>query len=892
MTIPRATARLQCHAGFTLDDATEQVPYLAELGISHIYASPLATARPGSNHGYDVIDHTTINPALGGRPALERLVQRLRAHGMGLILDIVPNHMATHADNHWWWSVWAEGAQSEYAHYFDIDWNSPDPDLNGKIQAPFLGKPYGQALAEGDIRLEYDTARNQFIIKAHDNPYPVAVGTLADADADAGTASARSTILATYDPATQAGQRHLHTLLEKQHYRLAWWRCAPEEINWRRFFEVSELVGVRVGQDDVFEAVHALTLDLYKCGLIDGVRIDHVDGLADPIAYCARLRSALEARSTQRPGALAGDIAYLIVEKILAQDERLDSRWQAHGTTGYDFMGQITALLHNGAAEPALTQLWQDVSGDPRAPAQTLLEARDLMLLRHFPVERNATRDALHRIARATIATRDTSRESIGRALDALLRVFPVYRTYAHAEGRAPEDAPRFAQTLARAHADLDLAAGDDGPVLDAVADWLGGQAPEDSPAPERERRLHAIRRFQQLTPPLAAKSLEDTTFYQYGRLLSTNDVGGEPELFALTVADFHQRNLWRSQHQPHTMLTTATHDHKRGEDVRARLAVLTEATPLWRDTILRIRVREGWDKDAAPAARDRYMLLQTLVGAWPYGLTADNADGLRVYAQRLDQWQSKALREAKLYTSWIAPRPDYERAASEYLYTLIQPGNPTLDELVMLTRKISPAGAVNSLSQMVLRLTVPGVPDLYQGCEGWDLSLVDPDNRRLVDFAWRQQTLTDTMPASPRSLLSTWTTSGIKLAILARCLRMRAAHSATFCHGDYVPLPVQGSRAAHVVAFLRQTEVDEVVVIVPRCVYEGIDHPILHNSLPLASAAFWGDTTVILPQKLAGWPRHDVVACIDRHMPVDGMLPVAAVLGDLPVAILTRTTD
>jgi len=886
MTIPRATARLQCHAGFTLDDAAEQVPYLAALGISHVYASPLATARPGSNHGYDVIDHTAINPALGGAKALDRLVATLRAHDMGLILDIVPNHMATHADNRWWWSVWAEGEHSAYAHYFDIDWRSPDPDLTGKIQAPFLGKPYGQALNDGDIRLDYDNARQAFIIKAHDNPYPVAAGTLPAGD-DPSNVEA---VLAKHDPATPAGQRQLHALLEKQHYRLAWWRCAPEEINWRRFFEVSELVGVRVGQDDVFEAVHASTLDLYARGLIDGVRIDHVDGLADPIAYCARLRAALQARSPERPGDLAGDEAYLIVEKILAQDERLDNRWHAHGTTGYDFMSQVTALLHDESAESAMTRLWEDVSGDTRTPAQTLLDARDLMLSRHFPVERNATRDALHRIARATIATRDTSRESIGRALDALLRVFPVYRTYAHAEGRAPEDAPRFARTLARAHADLDMAAGDDGPVLDAVADWLGGEAPEDSPAPERERRLHAIRRFQQLTPPLAAKSLEDTTFYQYGRLLSNNDVGGEPELFALCAEDFHDRNLWRARHQPHAMLTTATHDHKRGEDVRARLAVLTEIPALWQDTILRILARDAAGATNAPAARDRYMLLQTIVGAWPQGLSAQDADGLRAYAERLDQWQAKALREAKLHTSWIAPRPDYERAASDYLFALMTPGHPALDELAVLAREIGPAGALNGLAQTILRVTTPGVPDLYQGCENWDMSLVDPDNRRPVDFAWRRKTLDTNATATPQNLLTDWQSGRIKLAILARALEVRRTHADAFTHGDYLPLPVQGVRAKHVVAFLRQTEDDEVVVIVPRCVASGIDHGTPDGPVPLASAAFWGDTAVVLPQAVAGRPRRDALSRVDRHVPADGVLQVAAVLDSLPVAILTRT--
>ena len=884
MSIPRATARLQFHPEFTLDDATRRVPYYADLGVSHLYASPLATARPGSTHGYDVIDHTQINPALGGEPALEKLVHTLRAHDMGLILDIVPNHMATHAENRWWWSVWEHGPDSPYAHYFDIDWNSRDSALTGKILAPFLGKPYGQALEDGDLRLDYDTDRNAFIIRAHDNPYPVAAGTLNDGGQPA------PKVIAAHDPTDTEGRARLHALLEQQFYRLAWWRCAPEEINWRRFFEVSELAGVCVERDDVFDAVHALTFDLYARGLIDGVRVDHVDGVADPIGYCAKLRERLLALTSQRPGELARDEPYVIIEKILANDETLDARWQVHGTTGYEFMSQVNAALHDREAEEPLTDLWKTLSGEMRSPEQVLLDARELMIARHFPVERNATVDALHRIARADLHTRDMTRESIRRALHELLRVFPVYRTYADERGRANEDAPRFAATLARAHRPLiDESDGDDTHVLQALDKWLGGEAPQNFPDEQRALRLHAIRRFQQLTPPLAAKSLEDTTFYQYGRLLSTNDVGGEPAVFAALPEEFHAQNAWRAEHRPSTMLTTATHDHKRGEDLRARLSVVTEMPQRWRNVVLRIQARDAFLETwpCAPSGRDRYALWQTIVGAWPPGLALTDADGIAAFRERLGQWQEKSIREAKLSTSWIVADEAYEKACSDYLDHIMAPGNDTLSELAMFARDIAPAGAINGLAQTLLRLTAPGIPDLYQGTEYWDFSLVDPDNRRPVDFDAREKSLATLADASAQALLSTWRDGHIKQAVVARTLALRREKEAVFGRGSYEPLAVSGSQAERVFAYIRQFEGDAVLVVVPRLAGLGIDHTTPDLPVPQIDPGFWGDTTIALPVAHGSRSHVDVLARRDVHVPADGVVNVSELLAIWPVALV-----
>lgn len=885
MSIPRATARIQFQPGFTLDDATRRIPYYADLGVSHLYASPLATARPGSTHGYDVIDHTRINPELGGEAGLQRLVQSLREHGMGLILDIVPNHMASHADNTWWWSVWEHGPQSPYAHYFDIDWNSRDSALTGKILAPFLGKPYGEALKDGDIRLDYDQDREAFIIRAHDNPYPLAPDTLHH------QGQTPHSVIQAHDPADEAGRARLHGLLEQQFYRLSWWRCAPEEINWRRFFEVSELAGVCVERDDVFEAVHALTFDLYARGLIDGVRVDHVDGVADPIGYCRKLRERLQALARQRPGTLADDEPYVIIEKILAHDETLDGRWAVHGTTGYEFMSQVNAMLHDREAEAPLTELWQTISGEMRSPEQVLLDARELMIARHFPVERNATVDALHRIARSDLSTRDMTRESIRRALHELLRVFPVYRTYADEHGRAPEDAPRFAATLARAHAPLiDESDGDDTHVLQALADWLGGQAPCDYPPEQRALRLHAIRRFQQLTPPLAAKSLEDTTFYQYVRLLSINDVGGEPTIFAALPEEFHAQNAWRAQHRPANMLTTATHDHKRGEDVRARLSVVTELPQRWRNVVLRIQARDAlldtWP--CAPSGRDRYALWQTIVGAWPLGLTLADADGVAAFSERLHQWQEKSIREAKLSTSWIVADADYEGACASYLELIMRPGSETLSELAMFARDIAPAGAINGLAQTLLRLTTPGIPDLYQGTEYWDFSLVDPDNRRPVDFDTRTQSLAGLAQSDPTELLAHWRDGRIKQAIVARTLALRKERPEVFAQGDYVPLAVTGTQADLVFAYLRTYQDDSVLVVVPRLASAGIDHATQDLPVPQIDPDFWGDTMIELPVNETRHAHVDVLTERDVRVAADGMVHVSELLGVWPVALVT----
>ncbi|HCW21768.1 MAG TPA: malto-oligosyltrehalose synthase, partial [Achromobacter sp.] len=640
MNAPRATARLQLHAGFTLDDARAQLPYYAALGVSHLYLSPITEARQGSTHGYDVIDHQRVSGALGGEPALRRLAAAARSLGLGLIADIVPNHMAAHPSNAWWADVLRLGPRSPHARAFDIDWRPADPALRGKVLLPVLPEPYGQCLQAGGIRLIHDS--DAYVVAVGDLHLPIAPGFAADTD-DA------AAVCAAYDAHAADGRARLHDLLERQHYRLAWWRTAPEQINWRRFFEISELVGVRVEDKAVFDAVHGMVLRLYREGILDGLRIDHVDGLASPGAYLRRLRQALTQAGAGRAG------AYLVVEKILADGETLDSRWPADGTTGYDFMDQVGALLHAPDAEAPLQAFWNTLSGDPRdAPAQ-LLDARQRMLARHFPAERLALAHALGHVARMDPATRDWTFPAIDRVLTALLAAFPVYRTYAEDGGRSPADADWIGTALDQARAQLGPNTAD-GQLLAQLDQWLGGASFPNGPAAGSDAATspvlagalaHCLRRFQQLTPPLAAKALEDTLFYRRGPLLSRNEVGSSPERFSLSPEAFHALCAQRAARLPLAMLATATHDHKRGEDTRARLAVLSEAPHAW------IGLARTWVPRLARlgpiAPADAYVLLQSLVGAWPLDLAPDSPDGpLASYLDRIAQWQEKALREAK----------------------------------------------------------------------------------------------------------------------------------------------------------------------------------------------------------------------------------------------------
>ncbi|MGA2125860.1 MAG: malto-oligosyltrehalose synthase [Xanthobacteraceae bacterium] len=871
MTAPRATMRLQFHRQFTFADAVELVPYLAALDVSHLYASPILAARPGSSHGYDVIDPTRINPELGGETGFRRLVGALRAAGLGIIVDIVPNHMAVGgADNEWWLDVLQHGRSSRYAKFFDIDWEPEDPALRGKVLLPILGQPYGAALSKGEISLAWNDTDDRYEARYFQHAIPISPDHRAEIERLA---------LHAFDATTAHGRRRLHGLLERQHYRLAWWKTADDEINWRRFFDVNELAALRVEDDDVFEATHATLFGLYAEGLIDGFRIDHVDGLTDPGGYCGRLRSRLLELSPRRPPG-APSKPYLVVEKILGPGEELPP-WDCDGTSGYDFMDQVSAVLHDPAGEAPLRRLWQTISGRAGDFAAEEAASRREILDRSFSAQLASCVAALHRLARADLSTRDISRAAIRRIMTEILVHLRVYRSYARLGAPSPADAMHLSRAVQAARRSCLRA---DRAALDQLAAWLGGNPVSDR-APDVQ--AIAIRTFQQLSAPLAAKAVEDTAFYRYGRLLSRLDVGFDAENFADGIAAFHRRSQARRERLPDAMLATATHDHKRGEDVRARLAVLSEVADAWAAAV------EQWvetarpllgraDRHPAPSPGDLAILLQTIVGAWPPDLALDDRVGRAAFADRLAAWQQKALREAKLATDWAAPNEPYETAARNVLMRLLA-GEPTPDligGIAQFADRIARPGAANGLAQTLLKLTSPGVPDIYQGTEFWDFSLVDPDNRRPLDFAARRQAARST--ASAADLAEHWRDGRLKQLVVRRALMLRRRWPDLFARGDYLVCDAAGERAEHVVAFGRRFGGLTALTLVSRLPTRLLGAGDALNIPPPA----WEGTILRSPGLDASTPWHDVISG-RAAVPIGASTPLSQLFDGLPVALL-----
>ncbi len=814
---PRATLRLQFHKGFTFADAQRLVPYFADLGVSHLYASPITTARAGSMHGYDVIDHTRVNPELGGEKALRRLVEALHQKALGLIVDIVPNHMAAVVENAWWADVLRHGRASRYASSFDIDWECEDPELNGRLFLPVLGRPLREALEAGEVlpvqRDGLDYLRyGDLLLPARGN-----------------------------DP-------------DRQAYRLGWWRAANDRINWRRFFDINELVCLRMEDDETFENVHALPARLYAEGLIQGVRVDHVDGLSDPAAYCQQLRRRLDPAMPSRP--------YLVVEKILMRGESLPRDWGCDGTTGYDFMDQVSTLQHDSRGESVLAANWARVSGRSAEFGPEEVAARREIIARSFAAPLEACLSALLRMTKADPAASDLARPALRRAVTELLVHFPVYRTYG-----TPDDRPFLESTVVGAKR---TGLTGDRWVVDLLQRWLSDPAADGQ----------AVTRFRQLSAPIAAKSVEDTAFYRYGRLLSRNDVGFDVERFSVSPADFHAWMQRRREQFPHAMLATATHDHKRGEDVRARLAVLSELASDWADNVPRwIDASASLGRGSCPARGDIAMLLQMVVGAWPLDLDVADAKGRSAFAARLAGWQEKALREAKLRSDWSNPDQAYENAARAFLARLVaEAAMPDLlEEIFAFIQRIAAPGAVNSLAQLLVKLTVPGMPDLYQGTEDWDFSLVDPDNRRPVDFARREKTLAS---ETVLSTLQRWRDVSPKTSIIARVLALRRLLPEVFATGSYQAVSVEGPMADHVLAFLRRHDDDVVLSVVPR-----LPTPLLSAPDRLAlDASAWQKTSLRF--------AHDIElrSVLDPDLPplVGRNAAVHRLLGRVPIALFS----
>lgn len=910
----RATLRLQFHKGFTLEQAVPLVPYFASLGISHVYASPLLAARAGSMHGYDVVDPTQVNPELGGEAALRRLVSSLREHNMGLILDIVSNHMAVGgSDNPWWLDLLEWGRLSPYGEFFDIQWHSPDPLMEGQLLLPFLGSDYGVALQEGTLKLQFNAQTGGFHVEHYDHHFPIcpndygellkgdeALKSLADRfsalsyQTDAHSLSiplkqelqqlaSDPQILETiqrnlqhYDSTTAEGFDKLHQLLERQSYRLASWRTAADDINWRRFFDINELGGLRVERPAVFEATHGKIFQLIEEGLVDGLRIDHIDGLADPRGYCRKLRRRLDSLAPGRH-------LPIYVEKILGAGETLRRDWAVDGTTGYEFMNQLSLLQHDPDGEHVLGELWQRRTERPAAFIEEAQLARQQILNGSLASDCESVAQALLQVARDDLMTRDLTLGAIRRVLQALIVHFPVYRTYVSAMGRSEQDEVFFQKAMDGARQTLSEA---DWPVLECVAGWLGGTPWRRKPR-GRSRKLlkHACVRFQQLTSPAAAKAVEDTALYRSAVLLSRNDVGYDTEQFSAPLSDFHAVNQRRLSEFPDNLLATATHDHKRGEDTRARLAVLSERSHWYAEQVelWRALARPVRSDEQMPSNGDELILYQALLGSWPLDLRDDDQAGFADYAKRIWQWQQKALREAKLQSSWSAPNEAYENAAQAFTEKLLTSAEGELlrAALSKTVNSIAAAGALNGLAQTLLRMTVPGVPDLYQGNEFWDFSLVDPDNRRPVDYPARAQALQ--AQSAPAELLADWRGGRIKQALIAEVLNLRAEHAELFRRGSYQALEILGSQAHNVLAFAREHEGKQAVVIVPvRCAN------LLENSaLPQVDALRWGDTRVVLPFTASDTNLKGLFAsaAVTKHRELN----VSDALGDVPVNLFIQ---
>jgi (1->4)-alpha-D-glucan 1-alpha-D-glucosylmutase len=907
---------LQFHKDFGFRHAAGIAPYLARLGVSHVYASPWLKARPGSTHGYDIVDHHTLNPELGTPEDFQVMVTAFRTNGLGQILDFVPNHMGVGgSDNPLWLDVLEWGPDSAYAGWFDIDWRPERPYLRRKLLVPFLGDQYGVELHAGKFELRFDEEDGSFAVwvyGVHKLPicpvhYSRILGTqhpklerlgddfdhlpewrpqiprrarelkdeLARSAADSAAYDAIAAALDCFNgtPGYPESWRALHDLIQAQFWRAADFRVAADDINYRRFFNINELAGIRMELPDVFEHTHALPLQLLSDGTLDGLRIDHVDGLLNPKEYFQRLRAH----------ASNGDPFYLVVEKILARHEGLREDWPVDGTTGYEFTNLVLGLLIDPASEESFTATYMQWTGDRKPFAEVVRDSKLRIMRYEMAGELDVLARAASRVARQNPRTEDFTTNVLRRAIREVIACFPVYRIYIDFEGPCTEDDRRdlnWAMKRARASE-----TGIDSTVFDFLEGLLSGDlVAQGHSGFSRQAVLRCAMKAQQYSGPVMAKGLEDTAFYRYNRFIALNEVGGDPDQFGVSIAGFHKGNASRAKRWPRSMLTTTTHDTKHGEDVRARLAVLSEMPQDWAaqvDAWSRIlRARRGDIEAAAPPDRnDEYRLYQLLVGTWPVELTdcCGHLDpgALASYIQRLKAAMIKSLREAKVQTTWAAPNQAYEDAVLLFIDGALdaQESGAFFSAFLPFQERIARLGVQNSLVQITLKLASPGVPDLYQGSELWDLSLVDPDNRRPVDYD-RRVCLLDRHRPPVRELLDNWHDGAVKLWLTRTILRLRSADPELFALGDYRPLTAAGPKSDCICAFERHHDARSLIVAAAR--------------FPARRAADpdWSDTRIAVPAHLDGCRLREALTGAEVAVEA-GQIEAAAVFRDLPVAVL-----
>jgi (1->4)-alpha-D-glucan 1-alpha-D-glucosylmutase len=920
--VPTATYRLQFSKDFTFADATRLVPHLMALGISHVYASSYLKSGSGSAHGYDITDHNELNPEIGDRQAFEEFCGALRNAGMGQILDFIPNHMGIgHAGNRFWLDVLEWGRASPYAAFFDINWRPRQANLRDKVLLPMLGDQYGNVLERGELKLHFEPESGTFAVWYFDHRFPIHPRCyhhiLADIDPDLRRLATSMTevseaALRSIGEKLQQELAHfvrrgadrlkqiagaadrfngelrnpqsfqaLHELLEQQAYRLAFWRVAADEINYRRFFDINELAGIRMENPDVFAQVHRLVGRLISEGKLNGLRLDHIDGLFDPGGYLAQLRGFVAERSRA---------LYIVAEKILARHERLRTDWPIAGTTGYEFINLVNGVFVDPDGKQALDRTYRRFL-DRSADFDEILYASKLLVVdTMLASELNRLASALDALSERHWSTRDYTEERLRAALREVVACFPVYRTYVTASGVSAEDRRDIDWAIRQARRSF---VGPDPEILDFVRAALTTDLAGWNPAFERDEVLRFAMRFQQYTGPVMAKALEDTTFYRYNRLLSLNEVGGDPRQFGVTVSAFHHLMQERAKSWPHAMSPLATHDTKRGADVRARLNLLSELAPEWNQRVRRWASLNRFTRGkvagaAAPSPNDEYAIYQALLGAWPAeisGRSAPDAAAIEPFRRRVQDTVLKSIREAKRRTSWSNPNEAYEGACLRFIERVLEVDrpNPFLDDFLAFQGRIAQLGMLNSLSQAVLALTAPGVPDIYQGGGSWDLNMVDPDNRRPIDFALRRRMLDEILQAEGdrreriREWLAAWPDGRIKLAVVSALLRCRRTSSGLFARGSYEPLGIQWPHAHHFVGFARRDSGQTCIVIAARLFARLLGE---HASY---RGAVWGDAQLELPDA----PQRVTNVLTGETMQCGASLRLSELLADLPAAVL-----
>jgi (1->4)-alpha-D-glucan 1-alpha-D-glucosylmutase len=964
---PRATYRLQLHAGFNFADALGILPYLRRLGVSDFYLSPIFEARPGSMHGYDVTRHDRVNPELGGEQGFARLARAARDAGMGLLLDIVPNHMGVGNDSVWWQDVLENGRTSKYAEFFDIDWNPLKGDMQGKLLVPILGDQYGKELEKKRIQIEIEDGIAK--VRYYDHSIPLAPRSLPpifsngqmselpeglrdlmrdlshippNDTADSGLATQRRGQLeeikprireALADPRSRrvvaealekvngrAGDARsfdrLHEILEAQPYRLAFWRVSAEEINYRRFFDINDLVGLRMENPEVFAATHCLVRRMLAERQVTGLRVDHCDGMFNPRQYLIRLQ-LLYIASQCRGAAAKGPVApngieteireavrgydwtgvkgplYVVVEKILEAREALPPEWPVRGTSGYDFIHFANQVFIEQENRKRFNDLYTAVTGRTSDPEEIIYRTKLQVMQNALSSETYVLTNLLSQLAAADRRARDFTDNLLDSAIRETIACFPVYRTYIDDRGQYTErDRAYIHHAIARAKyrsPDVDASAFDFLEQALLLHDRSGDEIDH--------RELYFALKFQQLTGPVMAKGVEDTAFYTYNRFISSNEVGGSMQSFGISPETFHASNLERLENSPDAMLATSTHDTKRSEDVRNRLNVISEMKLQWpafvrRAQRLNARLKKTLeDGRVAPDANEEYLIYQTIAGAWPWKMDSD--EDRRHFVERLQQYMTKAMSEAKVNLSWVSPNEKYVEAVHSFLAGMLMPEDGEerrfVSELQLLLPALKVFGAVNSLAQVVLKTTSPGVPDFYQGSELWDLSLVDPDNRRPVDYARRTEALEEMLRVAEaegattvcRDVMETLADGRIKLWTTHRALATRVEIPKVFRRGEYVPLSAEKNYEKHVIAFLRRREEESVLVAVPRLACTLMRHK---PELPLGKA--WG-SAVLIAEDCAGSRMVNVFSGEELVVAEDGRIPLGRLFANFPVAML-----